>query len=694
MAPALNPAHPVGLSMRYVAYEVGGGRVGVLPDVMAGTWTAPRLDTPTLTLSYPQNDLGVRGTLLDSSLEVAIELSYDGQTWAEPPNGRFMTLSSEWDPMGDGSDNRNVELIHIGHRLEQALVWTVPFNAQGKDGKYQFKSANAGAILKTLWDRADARGWGKDLRMDFSATLDSAGQPWATVTTLAFAPTATILQVLKALTSMGMVDYRWRGRTLQVYNADSALGRDNSALIWRLDGNAKAPEKADWSALCTHVLVKGEEGRSWTFENKEAPASLPRTEKIVEAGGVESEATARAVARATLISGANAQEEVKREWEAAAIPRLPYRDYQPGDWVQVERTYGVLEKMRVVQTSVSVTATGRVHGHTTFGTALDDILSRIVKKQKGITGAASSAGNQVRPDTPAVKHLPKAPEGVVVNSVAIITDDGTPRANVSIGWSPVSTDKDGVAVDVTGYEVAYRQLPSAQGPLYPVPGGTATSTQIGGLGVGTRYAFSVRALTQDGGGAWSAEVEHRTATDTTPPPRPSKPTVGQTLGVLNVVWNGLGDAGQNMPADYSHTEVAVYVPGQSPSSALTQMPKPVQRTNLAGLEIREWAVALRTVDNSGNKSAWSAEARVTLEQNIDVEAITRKVEEKLAAGDALQRAARAETLKEMNKLTEGMTQVALSLVETGPYPPDSGVVNKTQWVSPDARIFVLRKQGD
>lgn len=691
MTNVANPDFPVGLAMRYVLYEVAGGRLGVLPDAMNGTWTAPRLDTPTLTLAYPANDLGVRGLALDRSAEIAIELSYDGQTWTEPPNARFISQSSEWDPLGDGSDNRNVELIHIGNRLEQALVWSVPAEAKAKDGKYKFNSKNAGSILKTLWDAASKRGWGKDLRMDFSATLDSAGQAWATITTLAFDPSATLLQVLKALMNMGMIDYRWQGRTLQVYNSDAALGRDNLDVIWRLDGNTRAPEKRDWSALCTHVLVKGEEGKSWVFENKEAPAGLPRTEKVVEAGGVELEDTARAVARATLASGANAQEEVKREWEAASIQWLPYLDYLPGDWIRVERSYGSLERMRVVQTSVSVTETGRVSGHTTFGTALDDILSRIVKQQKGITGAASSAGNLVRPDTPSAKHLPRAPEGLVVNSVAVIRDDGTARANVTLGWSEVSTDKDGVAVDVTGYEIAYRQLPSARGPLYPVPQGT--SAQIGGLGVGTRYAFSVRAVSPDGGGAWSAEVEHRTATDTTPPPRPSKPVLTQTLGVLGVYWDGLGAQRQKMPADYSHTEVSVVAPGLAPQR-FTDMPKPTQRTNIAGLEIREWEVALRTVDYAGNSSAWSESARITLEQNIDADAIARKVEEKLAAGDALQRAARAETLKEMNKLTSDMTQVALSLVETGPYPPDAGVVDKTQWVSPDARIFVLKKRGD
>ena len=40
-----------GLAMRYVAYEQAGARIGVLPDVLAGTFTCPRQETPSLTLS-------------------------------------------------------------------------------------------------------------------------------------------------------------------------------------------------------------------------------------------------------------------------------------------------------------------------------------------------------------------------------------------------------------------------------------------------------------------------------------------------------------------------------------------------------------------------------------------------------------------------------------------------------------------
>ena len=64
-----------GLAMRYVAYDQATGqRLGVLPDVLAGTFTCPRQATPSLTLSYPNGDLGVRGNLLDTAAEIAVEL--------------------------------------------------------------------------------------------------------------------------------------------------------------------------------------------------------------------------------------------------------------------------------------------------------------------------------------------------------------------------------------------------------------------------------------------------------------------------------------------------------------------------------------------------------------------------------------------------------------------------------------------
>ena len=679
-----------GMAMRYVAYEQAGARLGVLPDALAGTFTCPRQATPSLTLSYPNGDQGVRGELLDSSVEIAVELCYDGQTWHEPYNARFVNLSSEWNLVDDGTEHRKADLIHIGHRLEGALVWNVPIASQDKDGKYKFTSRNAGEILRTVWDAAVKRGWGAGLTLDVSTAVDSAGQGWAFQTTIAFDPSVSIKSILDTLTNMGMVDYRWRGRTLQVYNADSALKRENTAVVWRLGaGTSSAPEKLDWSQLCTHVLVKGDGGRTWTFPNPEAPAGMPRTEKVVSAGGVELEATARRVADLTLKTGATPAAEVKREWEADDLQWLPFDDYLLGDWIQVERGGG-LEKMRVTQISISVTENGRCQGHTTFGTMLDDVLSRLAKRQKGVLGAVNSDGKNPRPETPKSRYAPVPPQGLEVSSAVVISDQGWPQAVASLQWQAVSTDTLGVAVDVTGYEISARRFPFSAGQ---VSTSKETTAQMGSLTPGARYGFKVRAITADTTGRWSTEVEAVMATDTEPPPVPTAPVLTQTLGVLGVYWDGKGTGGAGMPSDFAGIEVSVREPGLTPQR-FTDMPAPLQRTNLAGLEIREWEVCLRSYDRADNRSEWGPSSRITLKQNVDADAIAKQVEERLKNSDAMQRAAREGTLKEMKHLTDAMTQVAVKLVSSGPVPPDSGTIGSSMWIAPDGRIYVLRAEGD
>lgn len=679
-----------GMSMRYVAYEQAGARLGVLPDALAGTFTCPRQATPSLTLSYPNGDMGVRGELLDSAVEIAVELCYDGQTWHEPYNARFTNLSSEWNLIDDGTERRHADLIHIGHRLEGALVWNVPFNSMDKDGKYKFNSRNAGEILRTVWDSAVKRGWGAGLTLDVSTSIDSAGQGWAFQTTIAFDPSVSIKSILDTLMNMGMIDYRWRGRTLQVYNADSALKRENTSVVWRLSaGTTSAPEKLDWSQLCTHVLVKGDSGRTWTFPNPEAPAGMPRTEKVVSAGGVELEATARRVADLTLKTGATPAAEVKREWEADDLQWLPFEDYGLGDWIKVERGNG-LERMRVTQISISVTENGRCQGHTTFGTMLDDVLSRLAKRQKGVLGAVNSDGKNPRPESPNNKNAPAAPQGLIVTSAAVIGAQGDAEAVATIQWQAVSTDTAGVAVDVTGYDISVREVPFQAGRLNT---SKDTTGEVSGLIPGKQYAFSVRAVTRETLGVWSPEIIETMATDATPPPVPPPPRLSQTLGVLNVGWLMIGENGEGMPADFAGAEVSVQLPGVAPG-VFSTMPTPVQRISLAGLEMREYEVRMRTYDRAGNRSAWGKPSTITLKQNIDADAIAKQVEDRLKGSDAMQQAAREGTLKEMKHLTEAMTQVATNLVSSGPVPPDSGTIGSSMWIAPDGRIFVLRAEGD
>lgn len=676
------------LGMRAVAYRLAGERVGVLPDALSMTLTVPVAKTPTVSLSYPSADLGVRGELLDTLGEVAVEVTLDGSTWFEPDGARFQTQKSSWNSLDDGTSPRSTDLVHVSDRLGDAFVWEVPKTAQDSDGKWNFLSATGGAILRTLWDASVRRGWGAGLTLDCTATKDSSGAAWAGVVTLAFDRTISLSQVVESLRGLGLIDVRWSGRTMHAYNADTVMARDRTSLVWRLGaGTTSAPESRSWTDLCTHVLVKGEGGASWVFANHEAPAWLPRTERVVEAGGVSLEATARAVAQAALASGSTTADEVRREWHAADVLLTPWGDYLPGDWMMVERRGG-RERLRVVQVSVTRDAKG-VSGHTTFGTVLDDLLSRMAKRTKGIVGAATTGGNTVRPSDSVPGRVPAVPQGLVLRTSAQIDDAGRARAVVDADWADVTTDERGVALDVMGYELAWRE----RGLIAWESVWTKESRgSVGPLKVGVDYEFWVRAYTSEKDGPWTDGVVVRTASDTTPPPVPSRPSLTQTLGVLNVKWDGLGAGGEGMPADYAYTEVSIVAPG-APSERAATMIRPSRQVSVSGLAVQGWEVRLRAVDSSGNASQWSAPSTITLVQNVDADAIAVQVEEKLKKSDALAKVARAETLKEMTHLTKAMTQVATSLVSTAPYPPDEGTVDSTIWVSPDARTFVLRKRG-
>ncbi|WMC01260.1 hypothetical protein [Caudovirus D_HF2_7] len=684
-----------GMQLRAVAYEVQGAKIGVVPDILEMTVTTPRGNTPTLSMSYAPGPDAIRGSVLEREVEVAVEATFNGSDWEELPDSRFVTQKTEHNLVSDGTDSRKVDAIHVSDYLKEALVWSVPIQAQDKEGKFKFLSRNAGTIISTVWQNAVKRGWGAGLTLDANTVKDSANQDWAKVVTLYFDPTISLLQIVDSLRDLGMIDTVWQGRTFKVYNADATQARDLTAskrwpLATTLTG---APEAATWADMCTDVLVKGEGGRTWLIHNDLAPRGMRRVEKVVEAGGVELESTARMVAEATLKSGAHVSEEIKREWAATDVHLLPWADYRLGDWIMVERAQG-MERLQVAQISVTQ-KDGMVVGHTTFGTVLDSLLGRLTKRTKGIVGLASTSGSGVRPQAPTSKYWPLPPQGLVGSSRAVTNSEGWVQALVDLQWGRVDTDTLGNAVEVTSYEVSW-QLPmfgSTIAGSMVVRGGDATSATIGPLEPGVEYRFSVRAQSSNATGAWSHPLSLKTAQDVTPPPVPSKPTLSQSLGVLQVWWDYSGADGQNMPADFAGVEVSVQHPGISPAK-FANMIAPMQRVSLAGLEVRDYEVCLRSYDRAGNKSDWGPKATITLEANIDTNAIVRTVEEKLAASDVLQRAARVEALKETQKLSEAMTQVAVSLVETGPYPPDRGIVDKTQWVSPDARVFTLRKRGD
>ena len=183
-----------------------------------------------LTVAYPESG-GVRGDLLDSEVELAVEYTADnGESWVEPPGARFLTTKVERNLMSDGTGTRRAECVHVSHVLQGALVWDPPKTAQDSDGKWNFLSVNAGTIVKTVWDAAVARGWGKALTLRGSASADAAGAKWKSIMTIAYDPTIDLLSLVKSLYDLGIMDRRWDGRTLSLFNNDTVMAQSNEEI--------------------------------------------------------------------------------------------------------------------------------------------------------------------------------------------------------------------------------------------------------------------------------------------------------------------------------------------------------------------------------------------------------------------------------------------------------------------------------
>lgn len=673
--------------MRAVAYRVGGPRIGVLPDLLTATVTVPWNSAPTVNMTYPVGDLGVNGHLLKQEVEVGFELSY-GNDWFEIPGGRFVSLKSTHSPLEEETGSQNFQAVHISRYLQEGLVWEVPNSEKTSDGKWNFKTVTAGMILKTLWDRAVSRGWGRGVLLNVTPSHDSAGAAWATTVTLEFDVSISLYQVLETLENLGMIDYQWDGRTLNVYNADTKLNR-RVDVPWPLArGTKAAPESTSWESMCSEVLVKGEGGRTWKIKNNQAPAGMRRIEKIVEAGGVTQETTARMVARTALLEGAGASEEIVREWHGDDMVLKPFLDYKLGDWISVQRA-DKWDRLRVVQISLTRDADG-MSGHTTFGTKLDDVLSRLAKRQKGIVGGAAIAGNTVRPAPERPKpRKPAAPDGVTARGDVVKNAQGFDIGVIEVGWTPVTTDAQGLAGGADSYEIRFRDAPQGGNPagrFYTRPAAENHQGFVDNVDPGKRYLVSVRAFNEGIPGEWSQEVEASVPKDAEPPPRPSKPIAKTVFGVVVVNWNGTGSRGEGMPSDFAGAEYAVATPGGNLEIKAKGEGAGSREQRIAGLAAGDWDVAIRLFDRDGNTSAWSERTRVTVVSNVDADAIRRSLDEMLPGVEN-------RILSKSERMQKAMEALATRGILSGEVPPDEGTVGKTLWVGPDGKVWRLTRKG-
>ena len=618
------------LHARLVAYRPFGNRLGVLAEPVSFSASMLHNDDGAISIEYSMlsGDAQAFDRELTDGLEVAVEVS-DGTGYREPDNARYVITGRS-----GKTDDRTRTVTYSG----QSISWLLS-KAENNDsshlladgdnkGKRPFYSSNPGVILKTLLDENKARGGvGTGLTLGFDTAKDAGGAAWAKKYTLYYSLGTDLQTILSSLVNGGGCDWRTSGRTLKMWNADSAaLSRDLSkqVMLQLARDISEAPYEESIADLASTILVEGDNNLLFRMDNPAAPTPWGKWESYSSQGGVSDKDTAQAFMQSTLDDAARVRGQYTRDLIVSDVDSLPLVDYHAGDWITAP-TVSHGEKVRVQEIDLSMRQGEGLSASIALNDIKYDASVRQAKKLKGITGGAALAGSEggTTASSDRDHRVPKAPLGLVVQTDAYIGSDGFAHGLATASWSAVTEATNNTAIEISNYAIEWRK--HVDGAWHSA--GTTDKTQLGfgGLDCGTQIEVRVRAVPtySDKLGEWSEVSVVTVESDTTPCSVPSKPVLSSELGVVTVHWDGRTAAGTSMESDFDHIEVGegVNADGMTVISANQSGQGDYLVTGLTAGS--QHSYALRSVDHAGNRSDWSAVATVTVASAVSPEEVKR-----------------------------------------------------------------------
>lgn len=593
---------------------------GWLSEYQKLTVNTPFNDIGSLELEYPGSSDGV-----PEDFELAVTLN-----GVEIEGGRFLLQDDEGDQVAEeGVITKYVGRSAVAVWLEDAIVYP-PTGSTTKAAPSTFTNATPGTIMATLLLRAQTRGTSTLINYSsFTSSVDSAGNAWAKVLTIEYETGVGVLQVLQNLIEQGVVEVRFDKRQLHLYNP-GGIGTDRTVqavpIVLRKGRDIKeAPVKRSTRDLANVTLVGGDDDVLVQRTDATSLAARRRRETFVSQGGVTDTGTLAIVGDTQLSYRADRKVQKTVGLQYTPESPKPWSAYFNGDYVWAD-VNNYLEKFRVRQI---ILTQGVTEAETELTVVLNDRLAeREITQARAITGITGGAtlggGNSVPADNSQTTDTlaPAAPSAPTLSSTAYLDADGKTQAQMSISWAAVTTNSDATAcTDLAGYEVQVARTSGQWTPLGRTEA-AVTVAYASPFSPGITAYARVRAFDTNGNaGAWSSAASITTATDNTPPPIPSTPTIDVTTfpGTIRVIWDGLGQSGENFTNalynDFDRVEVhASLVNGFTPTSA-TRID--TLRSRLGGVSsfssspLGPTYIKLVSVDNLGNTSAASTQTSGT-----------------------------------------------------------------------------------
>lgn len=601
-----------GLLTRLVAYAPNGDRLGPLPGFQSWNVTIPYgTDLGAFDGEYPWQ--APRSDVISEPVEVALEV-HDGERFVEQWDCRWLVLNHGWDE-NDPTVPINASGVSMGVHLAKTTIkdgptdgWTV--------GERRFTTATAGRYMTTLCAEAKARGAlaGVDVST-FNADTDSAGTPWSQVISMGFTVGTPLSQAVEALVQQGMMEVRWSGRKLLLFDAQSSsIDRttDASPVVLTAGRDLKsAPVQSTIADVATTALVRGDEGLTVEVSNPEAASPWGRWETTLDQSGVSADGLEDA-GRNVVASTAVGRSQHTNALNFVGARHLPLLGYQPGDWVisAPGPSSEARDRYRLRQITLSMDSDGIVGGSAVLNDIIVEADVRLKRRLDGVQGGASNAGPMPRP-VQGDNTTPAAPTNLAATTTVYV-EEKQQRAQVALTWQDPTVNTDGTPLDDLNMIQVWAK-PSRPGTSWRfLTAARAGQQQVtfGPLEVAETYSFRLTAI--DFTGHTSPESNTVTLTmarDVTGPPQPAAPTTDSRNGVVEVSHNGKTNQGGEQPIDFSHFEV--YAHTSSSFSATTTYRVGTIAADASSLALTNWPynrsiyARVVAVDVSGNRSTLS-----------------------------------------------------------------------------------------
>lgn len=330
-----------------------------------------------------------------------------------------------------------------------------------KNGKRPMVSTTAGWAIKRHWEESQMRGglrlkgMGRSFNGVHGTGYNSAGKlhkKWPTRFDIDLTIGMSILDVLKQLTDMGVCEWQMRGRTLDMYRPGD-YAKDVSSVVGLHMGRhlTEAPDKASRHDFANYWVVRGEGNLSFGMKptkNVDAMLGWGTWETSLSVSGATKAAEAKKLA---VNEAKNTLKRVKIESTRGLIvttqgPR-PMVDYLPGHKIRVYGVDGTMQKVRVMQVTLTREPDGHVSGNLVladrfYAAALNfkaSLSATLGGHEKSIGGGTVPMLPQ--PKAPVREKAKAAPASMAASARAGINEStGLGQTILSLAWSPAGED--------------------------------------------------------------------------------------------------------------------------------------------------------------------------------------------------------------------------------------------------------------